>query len=220
MFNRDLFKYDEENHLGYYNDQLVPSVTQLLDILFPLDEDIPEERLKTAAERGSKKHARLEEINKCFDNPYSYEQCFSNALKIALEIGDVDVLNYLGFIHAYKLRPFDYENLVFVVDENDELICYGHYDLTCVAIEDTILFQEGHLYMFDYKTTSVFDKKKTEWQLSIYALAYEQMSKNYITNIHGLHLRDGIKDIPLTRKDNIMTVNILKKLKESWCARR
>ena len=48
MFDRKLFTYNEETHTGFYNGEVVPSCTQLINVLYPLDERIPEENLKKA----------------------------------------------------------------------------------------------------------------------------------------------------------------------------
>lgn len=221
MFNQELFIYDKETHTGTYNGELVPSVTQLLEVMFPLSDNIPQDRLNKAAERGTTIHEAIELLNSYFDNPLSFKQNISEVIDTIAKKDVPELIDYVSFISAYKLRPFDYENLIFLLDEKGELICYGHYDCTYLATQDitvneTDLFRENYLYMFDYKTTSLFAKKKTQLQLSIYALAYEQMSKNFISNIYGLWLREGIKLIPLYRQDNKYIIELCKKLKELW----
>lgn len=221
MFDRKLFTYDEENHLGYYDGKLVPSVTQLVDIMFPYDEDIPQERLDNAATRGTKIHGGVETINTYFDNPYSFEENLQEAIDEVQETNSQELIDYISLIATFKLRPFDYEEMVFLLDENDELICYGHYDLTCQALKDyDPLFIADRLYLFDIKTTSLFEKKKVDFQESIYATAYEQSSGNTIDNIFGIWLREGAKLIPLIRMTNNAVIKTCKQLKEVWNVRR
>lgn len=220
MFDIKLFKYDEVNHLGYYKNKPIPSVTQLVDLAFPYSDDIPEERLKKAAEKGTKIHKEIEYVNAYFDNYLGFrtnlDECISDLPCYSKEIGD-----YIALLSAYQLRPFDYEETIFLLDENGDVICYGHYDATLQAMKDIDfgekrLFKENELYLVDYKTTSLFDKKKVGLQLSIYASAYEQCSKNYVANIFGIWLKEGIKLIPLERKDNTFVINLCKTLKEIW----
>lgn len=223
MFNKELFKYDEETHTGYYNGEIVPSVTQLVDILYPYGEDIPQERLEQAAERGTMIHSIIEHINGMFDNPLDLSTCLQESISYAyLNKQPQEVMDYIYLLGVCGLRPFDYENLIFLLDEKGELICYGHYDLVCQATKDIpCYFQESLLYLFDVKTTSLFDRKKVAFQESIYALAYEQTTgNNILTGICGIWLKDGAKIIPLDRQGDDYIIKLCKKLKEIFYARR
>lgn len=225
-FNQDLFIYNKETHTGTYEGKPIPSVTQLLEILFPMSEDIPQKRLEQAADRGTTIHEAIEQINEYFDNPFDYQHNIDVAIEVAEKVANYknipELIDYVSFIATYKLRPYDYENLIFLLDENGELICFGHYDCVFQATQDirvgeTDLFIEDYLYMFDFKTTSLFAKKKTQLQTSIYSLAYEQMSKNFISNTYGLWLRDdSAKLIPLHRQDNKYVIELCKQLKTIW----
>ena len=223
MFDRNLFTYDEENHLGYYNGKLVPSATQLVDLLYPMNENIPMDRLQKAADRGTQLHEGLLSLNQMFDVPYAFERTIKESLNMVKEVTKFkkELLDYVALLNTYGLRPFDYEELVFLLDENDDLICYGHYDSTMEAtrdidLGDTHLFTQGLLYMVDYKATSLFNRPKVAFQTSIYATAYEQMSKNYITNCYGMWFNEGIKLIPLNRQDSAFTIKLCKQLKQVW----
>ena len=224
MFNRDLFKYDPSTHTGTYNGELVPSVTQLVDILYPMDSDIPQERIENAAKHGTIVHEAIEQLNEYFDNPFDFKHNIRTVVEVADKVAKYknipELLDYAGVLGAYKLRPFDYEELIFLLDEKGDLICYGHYDFTAMAQEDNVLFMEDRLYLFDVKTTSLFNRKKVAFQESIYALAYEQNSKNYITNIFGLWLENGAKIIPLARMDNDYLVKLCKQLAKVWKERQ
>lgn len=221
MFNKELFRYDEETHTGYYNDKVVPSVTQLVDILYPYDSDIPQERLENAAKRGTTIHGIIEVANTYFDNPLDFETNLHEVMNDALRMGTKELIDYVQILSAYKLRPFDYENIVFLVDENGDLICYGHYDCVVMATKDitigeTNLFIEGRLYLIDYKTTSLFDRRKVALQESIYATAYQQSSGNQISGIYGLWLREGAKIIPLNQKKDDYVINLCKALRSEY----
>lgn len=220
MFNRELFEYDPNTHIGKYEGKVVPSVTQLLDILYPYGEDIPQERLTKAAEHGTKVHSAIEKINTYFDNPFGFDHNIDVVREVGLGMSKAlelnELVDYVSVLSAYKLQPFDYEELIFLLDEQRELICFGHYDCTMLAKQDIAFFQEDRLYLTDFKTTSLFDKKKVKLQLNIYALAYEQMSKNQIDNVFGFWFDETTKLIPLGRYDNAYVIQMAKLLREQW----
>lgn len=223
MFDEKLFTYDEEKHLGFYNGKPVPSVTQLVDLVYPMSENIPEERLKNAATKGTELHEGLLTLNIMFDNPRQLEVCIKSALEETRETTKYkqELNDYLSLLRVYGLRPFDYEELIFLLDENNELICYGHYDCVVQATKDIDLgdkhlFTENYLYLIDYKRTSSFNRQKVGLQTSIYSVAYEQMSKNFISNVYGVWFNEGIKLIPLNRQDNSFIISLCKKLKQVW----
>ena len=214
MFNIEKFKYDSVCHLGYYRNKVVPSVTQLVNILFPLDEDIPEERLKKAAEKGTRMHSDLEDVNDIFAKGFG----FYNSLKNAIDYVSDDAISqecrdYVAILSAYQLQPHSFEQLVFLLDENGELICYGHYDLVCVAKQTfEPLFNEDQLYLFDYKRTSLSNKVKTQLQLNIYKAAYEQKTGKKISGINELWFNEGLKLLPLELQENESIIELCKRL--------
>lgn len=215
-----LFKYDETKHLGYYNGKLIPSTTQLLDIIYPLDSDIPQDRLDKASERGTEIHKLIEELNKYFDDPLPYNVLLDENIDIAIEMkedtGKQEIIDYVSILSAYKLKPYDYEQVVFLLDENEEPICYGHYDSTMLATETNELVEENNLYLVDFKTTSLFDKKKTNLQTSIYSVAYEQNKGETIKGTFGIWLREGVKIIPLELKDKVYVIKLCKELRKIY----
>ena len=220
MFNRDLFEYDPQTHIGKYNGKVVPSVTQLLDILYPYSEDIPQERLEKKAQYGTKVHNAIEKINTYFDNPFGFDHNIDVVREVgigmskALELNEL--VDYVSILSAYKLQPFDYEELIFLCDEKGELICFGHYDATFLSQEDIGCFKEGLLYLCDFKTTSLLDKQKVKLQENIYAIAYEQCTKNHITNVFCLWFADTTKLVPLDKYNEDYVISMAKLLKEQW----
>lgn len=222
--NRELFEYDPQTHTGTYKGKPIPSVTQLVDILYPMSKDIPQERITKAAERGTMIHELIEMINTHFDTPLPFDMVMKELIKMVCELtnkdGKKELVDYVSLINAYKLRPFDFEELIFLLDEQGEPICFGHYDLTAMPQEDNILFTEGKLNLFDYKTTSLFDKKKVSLQESIYAYAYEQCSGNPIENIYGIWLTETPRIIPLKKHDKTYVVELCKGLAKIWYDRR
>lgn len=220
MFNKDLFTYNEETHTGTYNGEPIPSITQCLGVMFPMNENIPTKRLENASDKGTTIHSAIETLNTYFDNPFEYQHNIDVVVEIAGKVAKhkniPELVDYACMIATYKLKPFNYEELVFLLDENGDLICYGHYDCTFQAMEDIEPFRQDRLYMCDFKTTSTFEKQRNALQLSAYALAYEQASKNLIDSVFGMWLRNGAKIVPLKRHDNQYIIQLFKKLKELW----
>ena len=220
MFSRDLFVYNEETHEGTYQGQRVPSVTQLVGILFPLSEDIPQDRLENAASHGTLVHDAIAQLNEYFDPHFPYETNLDVVIDVATKIAQTkdlpELIDYVCMLSAFKLKPYEYEQLVFLCDEEGELICYGHFDCVFEPQDDIEPFTTGELTMCDYKTTSTFEKPKVALQESIYALAYEQMTKRVIGNMIGMHLKNGAKIIPLSRHDDKYIIELCKGLAKTW----
>ena len=130
MFNRDLFVYNEETHEGTYQGQRVPSVTQLVGILFPLSEDIPQDRLENAASHGTLVHDAIAQLNEYFDPHFPYETNLDFVIDVATKIAQTkdlpELIDYVCMLSAFKLKPYEYEQLVFLCDEEGELICFSH----------------------------------------------------------------------------------------------
>ena len=206
-FVRDLFRYDEEEHKGYYCGELVPSITQLLEALYPIDEKIPTKNLKIAAERGTSVHELIETINK------------ENGQNIMPLLFDPNALNYYTFLKTLGLKTHKCEEIVFLVDENVELVAYGHFDFVLECLTDNIFGEIGELVLGDLKTTSEINKPKVKLQTELYRLAYQQTFHEHLGNkTFVLHLRDGkIKFIPFEIKsDSLTTLAVAKTLKEMW----
>ena len=227
MFNKELFEYDSVNHIGYYQGEVIPSVTQLLELLFPIDKDIPADRLQKAAERGTEIHDKIAQLNEvfrdCTDN--EYEQLLNEAIKYAIRSGMQELIDYVSLLKAYRLIPYESEEMVFLLDENQDLICYGTLDLIAkskdtVTFGDDTLFEEGDYNLFDFKTTSLFASEKTSWQTMVYALAYQQAHKLPISRTFGIWLRDGIKIMPLHSLDPQQTIETFKRLRAAYDIRR
>lgn len=212
---KELFEYNEQEHLGYYNGKLIPSVTQLLDVILPLDDSIPEDRLTNAARRGTTIHDLLEKLNDNIVNKHIVQNDF------ACRCNCQEVYDYTSVLNAYHLRPLKYEETIFLLDENEEPICYGHFDCIIGGCADITPFEKDQAYLIDFKTTSVFDKRKTSLQTHIYRVAFNQQGI-FQLNKHtfGFHLRDGVKIIPLKDQDDDYILELCKKLRVMFDERK
>lgn len=206
MFVRDLFRYDEEEHKGYYCGELVPSITQLLEIVYPLDENIPTKNLKNAANRGTQIHELIEHFNK------------SNGDDLTQLLIDTNVLNYYAFLKTLGMNIHKCEELVFLKDENNELIAYGHFDFVLKCLTNNVIGEQYDLVLGDLKTTSEINKAKVKLQTELYRVAYEQTFMEQLAyKTFVLHLRDGkIKFIPFVANRETDTIRTAKVLREEW----
>lgn len=220
MFDKSLFKYDSENHLGYYKNKLIPSATQLVDVLYPLDDAIPEDRLKKAAEHGTSVHGLIEDINNIIREKGLY-RTLKDDMFMFNNTNETEVVDYFALLNTYQLVPYDFEQLVFLLDENDEPICYGHFDLVVKATADITPFTKDSLYLADVKTTSLFDKKKVALQTAIYRVAYNQLGNGYCEpQTFGIWLKDGVKLVPLDPKEETELIALCKGLRGIFDGRR
>lgn len=210
MFDIKYFEYHEKEHLGFYKGVLVPSATQLIGIAFPLG-NIPQGNLEKASVRGTVIHEMVEEINKC-DN---YEE----QRKLAYGTGNKDLINYTRLLKTFNLRAVKCEELVFLLDEDGELICYGHYDMILQSYGQTDFSDYGKNYMFDLKTVAEFEDEKVKLQTEIYRTAYNQRHPHELDmETGGIHLRDEKAKIHFwekTRTDSEV-ISICKQLKVLW----
>lgn len=213
MFDKEQFTYYEETHLGFYKGELVPSITQLIEILFPLDSKISRERLKKAADRGTTIHNAIEEFNKSFiiGQPMDIDKSECAELK-----------DYYFLLCAFHLKPVCAEKIIFLCDEQGELICYGHFDFVFECCGTTELFKNGEYYLGDAKTTCTFDKKKTKLQTQIYRVARNQECETQLNGMtFGVWLRDGNANIyPFEKVEDKAVIDTCKTLRKIWNERQ
>ena len=214
MFDESLFTYDAKKHLGYYKGVLIPSVTQLLELFMPISGDIPLERLEKAAKRGTDIHADIERINNLLAESVRFGDQY--AIDYAVNMGGA-TYDYMCLMKVFNLIPLKYEELVFLLDEMGEPICYGHFDLIVGCNKTIDPFTGGEAYMTDIKTTSVFDKVKTALQTHAYRVAFNQTHKQkLLQQTFGIWLRDGVKLIPLELLEDNYIIEFYKTLRRLW----
>ena len=195
-----MFRYDVENHKGYVGDKLIPSITQLLAIMFPMGE-IPADRLERAASRGTNVHSDIELFNKGIK-----EHCETKEGK-----------NFEILANAYGLKPYDSEQQILLTDDDGQIIAYGTLDEIFKIAKDTNFAKKGELVLGDYKTVAQFDNEKVEWQVNFYALGYEELNNVKIDKVCGIWLRDETKQIrALNKLDKQVVKNKLYELVAEW----
>ena len=219
MFDINKFEYIDQKHMGFYEGVYVPSCTELLGLIYPISKDISESVLENASQRGTELHDYIDTINKYFIEHNDYDLSLEASKKYALAVGIKELIGYVSLLKAWKLQPLISEQRVFLLDENGELITYGHFDLIVRAREDNALFEKDKAYLCDIKRTATFNKPKTHLQTHIYRVA----SKNTIPyqlsdQTFGMWLKDvEAKIVPLntdTEENIIATTKQAKELYE------
>lgn len=198
-----MFTYDKETHKGYVDGKLIPSITQLLAIMYPMEE-IPFERLEKAAERGTQVHEDIDLFNKGLK-----EHCETREGK-----------NYEILANVYGLKIYDSEQQILLTDDDGEIIAYGTLDAIFEITKDTGFANKGELVLGDFKTVAQFVNEKVEWQVNFYAIGYEELNICKIHKVCGIWLRDDIKQIrPLKKMDRQVVKAKLYELVELWKAK-
>ena len=195
-----MFTYDKETHKGYVDGKQIPSITQLLAIMFPMG-DIPQDKLEKAAERGTLVHSDIELFNQGIK-----EHCET------LEGKNFEIL-----ANVYGLKIYDSEQQILISNDEGEIIAYGTLDAIFKITKDTMFAKKGELVLGDYKTVSQFDNTKVEWQTNFYALGYQELNNCKIDKVCGIWLRDDTKQIRLLNKlDTQVVKNKLYELVVEW----
>ena len=113
--------------------------------------------------------------------------------------------------------------MVFLLDQNKELIAYGHFDFVLKCLDDNLFGNANELVLGDLKTTSEINRPKVKLQTELYRIAYQQtFIETLSTRTFVLHLRNGeIKFIPFDtnpRQEEIIMV--AKELRKMWNERQ
>lgn len=142
-----MIEYIEEEHLYIKDGIIIPSVTQLLEKVFPDKyKGVPKWILERKASYGTKVHDLIEKFEKeeKFEIKNTYIEC---AFK-----------EYKGLKEKYNIQ----------VISQEEIVSYKNY---YAGRYDMIADVNNEYCLVDIKTTAELDKKYLSWQLSLYELA-------------------------------------------------
>lgn len=160
-----------EEHLYSVQGFIVPSVTNLVDIIYNNTYNgVNPELLKKTAEYGSNVHKELQEwIEIRKQNPEA--QVISPY---------VEVENYFTFIEPiYKIDPILTEQVIVIYHpKTGEPVAAGRFDLLCYVDKNKTLA--------DFKTTSTIHKKEVTLQLNLYVLGLKQ--SKYVESIEHIDM--------------------------------
>lgn len=172
----------DANHVYTVENKCVPSVTQILQHIFPHKYDnVPETVLNRAAERGNGIHELIE----------NYALLQTDETRMDMELNGI---NYA------MLEKQEHIN----IQTSEQMICYKDMDEPLYAGKyDLQGFINDEPAILDIKTTAVCDKDYLEWQLTMYAMAYEQMTGTEIKKLACIWMpKKGTgKFIPIERLD-------------------
>lgn len=180
-----MIEFIEEGHIYLKNGIIVPSVSEILNFIFPKKyENIPKKVLNKKAEYGTKVHLAIQ----------LFEE---QGIKIHLNPNQrASLLQYLEIKKENKIK----------VLEQEKIVSYG-YDYA--GRLDMIAFVNGYASLVDIKTTYEIDVEYLSWQLSLYELAFGKK----FHKLYCLWLPKGKlgKLVEIKRKEK---KEILKKIKE------
>lgn len=157
-------EYDDKTHSYFVDDVEVPSITQIMKIDFGHKyDDVDEEVLRNASERGTFIHNAIENYCKTGE--------------------EINVIELKGFKMLQRKNDFDVlqNEIPIILFRNDEPVACGRLD--CVLLE------EGKTGLGDIKTTYELDVDYLTTQLNLYKLGYEQTYGEEIEFLRGIHLR-------------------------------
>ena len=186
-----MIEFLKEEHLYLVDGVITPSVTQILNFLFPNKyKDVPPEILANKAEYGSILHKVIEIAEQ--------EQMFEiEALKQKIE--GINYLIELSFKQYLKIK----EKYNLEVIEQEQIVAYK--DLYCGTF-DMIANVNNKKSLIDIKTTAELDIEYLSWQLSFYELAKgEQFEKLYVIWLPKKSLGE-LKEIPRKSKKELLEV--------------
>ena len=183
-----MIEYIDQEHVYLYNGEIIPSVTQILSIIFPNKyKGIPEHILKNKANYGTTIHEVIEKFE---------------------SEGIIEKLNYIqeaSFNQYLKLKE---ENKIEIIDQ-EQIIHYkdiyaGRYDISG--------YVNGKYSLIDIKTTAELDMEYLSWQISL----YDFPNKKRHEKLYALWLpkKDLGKLIEIPRKSDKEIKELLRRFKD------
>lgn len=168
-----MVEFIEEEHIYLIDGVIVPSVTQILEKVFPHKyEGVPTEILNKKAEYGTKVHKLIEVLEKKKPKrPIAYLKRYYDMDYIQEE----SIKQYLKFKEQYNIEILESEKVV----TYENKFC-GTLDIKAMV--------NGELAIIDIKTTAQLDKEYVGWQNSYYELAGGSVEKLYCLWLPKGHL--------------------------------
>ena len=173
-----MLEFLEEEHVYLIDGIEVPSVTQILQTIFPLKyEHVPKNILKNKAEYGTQVHKFIEDIEKKKPkNSLAYIK-----RKYKPSIYQIESLKqYLKLKELYNIE----------VLESEKKVAYKNKYAGTLDIKARV---NGKLAIIDIKTTEELDQLWVSWQNSFYEMADEPVDELYCLWLPKGHLGKLIK---------------------------
>lgn len=188
-----MIEFIEDKHIYLVSGVIVPSVTQILNKVFPNKYDGVDERvLKNKSIYGTKLHKCIELIEKKKPKrPIAYCKRY-----LGIDMYQEESLKqYLDIKKKYKIEVLDSEKMV------------AYEDKYCGTM-DMLAKVNGKMAIIDIKSTYELDQEYVGWQTSMYELADGQVDNLYCLWLPKGHIGD------LYEVDRIPKKEINKLLKE------
>ena len=183
-------EYFDDVHKYLVNGVIVPSVTEILEKIFPNKyKNVPRETLMRKATYGTIIHNYIDQYEKgLITQELNYIQ-------------EASFRQYLKLKDKYYIEVLEQEKIV-----NYKDIYAGRFDMIANIGTDHCLC--------DIKTTASLDKEYLSWQLSLYEYAYgKEFDKLYAI---WLPKKDLGKLVEIERKSKEEIEKLLKKVEEIW----
>ena len=187
-----MIEFIKDQHLYLVDGILVPSVTQILQLIFPDKyKNVDKTILNKKASFGTEGHSIIEKLDVSNINIAK-----NQVLGIKNKNLEVCIREYLRLVEKHKIEPLEHEKMV------------SYKYLFCGTL-DLIANIEGTRSLCDIKFTAELDKDYLSWQLGMYALALnETFEKCYCIWLPKKELGQLVEIKPKTKEE------ILKKLEE------
>ena len=188
----ETLEFLESEHIYLKNGILVPSVTQILQLIFPNKyKNVDKTILNKKASFGTEGHSIIEKLDVSDINIAK-----NQFLGIKNKDLEVCIREYLQLVEKHKIEPLEHEKMV-------------SYKYSFCGTLDLIANIEGTRSLCDIKFTAELDKEYLSWQLGMYALALnETFEKYYCIWLPKKELGQLVEIKPKTKEE------ILKKLEE------
>lgn len=187
-----MIEFIKDQHLYLVDGILVPSVTQILQLIFPNKyKNVDKTILNKKASFGTEGHSIIEKLDVSDINIAK-----NQILGIKNKDLEVCIREYLRLVEKHKIEPLEHEKMV------------SYKYLFCGTL-DLIANIESTRSLCDIKFTAELDKEYLSWQLGMYALALnETFEKYYCIWLPKKELGQLVEIKPKTKEE------ILKKLEE------
>lgn len=190
-----MVEFIEDGHIYLVDGVITPSVSEILHFIFPNKySNVPENILNAKATYGSTVHEAIE----CLEND--------------LELPNLDYIQEAS-IEQYKKLKKEYK---IGVAAQEQMINYkdkycGRFDMIANIGDDYCLC--------DIKTTAELDEEYLSWQLSFYALAYDEEKYNsHFDKFYAIWLpkKNLGKLVEIKRKSKQELINKLEEFYENY----
>lgn len=173
-----MLEFIEDTHTYILNGEIIPSVTQILEEIFPLKYNgVPKEYLESKSLYGTELHKMIEVIEKKKPKkPLGYIRKYYKPNIYQEE----SIKDYLEIKEKYNIKIIDSEKKV-------------HYKNKYAGTLDLKGYVNGKSAIIDIKTTYKIDELYVSWQNSLYELADEQVDELYCLWLPKGHLGKLIK---------------------------